>query len=149
VVKFANNEFDTGKMMTKIPYIIWKDECSVDQNELDSHHYRMFEIINELYELLGSLDSEEKVIALLNEAREYSQTHFKAEEELMRLAHYDGLDEQQQAHRGYIKTLDILAQEDADNLTVLSEDLLQFLKKWWLNHILTIDKKYVPFLKEK
>jgi hemerythrin len=45
--------------------------------------------------------------------------------------------------------LDRLAQEDADNLTVLSEDLLQFLKKWWLNHILTIDKKYVPFLKEK
>ncbi len=135
--------------MTKIPYIIWKDEYSVDQNELDSHHYRMFEIINELYELLGSLDSDEKVMALLNEAREYSRTHFEAEENLMRLGQYPGLEEQQQAHRGYVKTLAILTQESMDNVSVLSEDLLLFLKKWWLNHILTIDKKYVPFLKEK
>lgn len=135
--------------MTKAPYIIWKDEYSVVQNDLDTHHYRMFMIINELYEVIGSLTSDEKVKALLKEAIEYSESHFKAEEELMRQAHYSGLKEQQLAHRGYVQTLTKLAQEDLDNPSVLSEDLLQFLKKWWLNHILTTDKKYVPFLKEK
>lgn len=134
--------------MTKPPYIIWKDEYSVTQNELDTHHYHMFSIINELYESIGNLTSDEKVKALLNEAREYSQSHFEAEEELMRQGHYPGLEEQQLAHRSYEKTLARLAQEDMDNPSVLSEDLLQFLKKWWLSHILTLDKKYVPFLKE-
>ncbi len=135
--------------MAKAPYIIWKDEYSVDQNELDTHHYRMFAIINELYEAMGGLTSDEKISSLLNEALEYSQSHFKAEEEEMRLAHYPGLEEQQIMHRVYVKMLTKLAQEDMGNPSILSEDLLQFLKKWWMNHILTIDKKYVPFLKKK
>jgi hemerythrin-like metal-binding protein len=75
--------------------------------------------------------------------------HFQAEEELMRLAHYPGLDEQQRAHRGYVRTLVRLANENALNPSALSEDLLQFLKEWWLNHILILDMGYVQLLKDK
>lgn len=134
--------------MTKVPYIIWKDDYSVGRNDLDTHHHRMFAIINELYEAVGSSNSE-NVSTLLKEAREYSQMHFQAEEELMRLAHYPGLDEQQRAHRGYVRTLVRLANENALNPSALSEDLLQFLKEWWLNHILILDMDYVPLLKDK
>jgi len=28
-------------------------------------------------------------------------------------------------------------------------EILKFLKNWWLNHILTMDKKYGPFLEIK
>jgi hemerythrin len=74
--------------------------------------------------------------------------HFEAGEELMRLAHYPGLDEHQQAHRRYVRTLVRLANEDALNPSALPEDLLHFLKEWWLNHILILDMDYVPLLKD-
>ena len=135
--------------MIKAPYIIWKDDYSVGQNELDAHHYRMFTIINELYEAIGSSTSDKKVMVLIKEALEYSQRHFEAEEALMRLVHYPGLEEQQRAHREYVIMVAKLAHEDVLNPSLLLEDLLLFLKKWWLNHILTLDMKYVPFLKEK
>lgn len=134
--------------MTKAPYIIWKDDYSVHRNELDLHHRRIVEIINELHEAIGCLAADEDVAALLREVREYAQKHFIAEEGLMEKAHYPGLDEQRQAHLGYIKTVARLSHEDAQAPSVLSESLLRFLKEWWLNHILSVDMKYVPFLKD-
>jgi len=133
--------------MTKVPYIIWKDEYEVDQGELDSQHYRLFEIINKLYEATRSSASND-VLALLHEVREYSQRHFAAEEKLLRQVHYPGLLEQQQAHRGYVSTLATISSEYYDNPSVLSEDLLLFLKNWWLYHIRTKDMEYIPYLKQ-
>lgn len=141
--------FADGEAMTNLPYIVWKDGYSVGHNELDAHHHHMFTIINELYEAIGRSTSDKSVTALLKEAHEYSQRHFEAEEDLMRQAHYSGLEEQQGAHRGYVRTLARLAHEAVLNPSAPSEDLLHFLKEWWLYHIRTMDMNYVPFLKGK
>lgn len=85
---------------------------------------------------------------LIKEAYEYSQRYFEAEEDLMRLAKYPGLEWQRRAHRGYLWTLARLAREDLLKPPALSKDLLHFLKEWWLKHILTMDMNYVPLLKE-
>jgi|GEM_PF-2103037 len=89
--------------MAKAPYIIRKDDYSVHQRELDLHHRRIVEIVNELREAIGHATSDKDVMALLIEVREYSQKHFDAEEELMRHAYYPGFEEQRRAHLGYKK----------------------------------------------
>ena len=134
--------------MTKTPYIIWRDDYSVGNDEMDMHHNRMFGIINDLYERMRDSTSESNATDLLKKAREYAQMHFVAEEALIGLTQYPGLEEQRQAHRGYVRALTKLANENALSENALSEDLLHFLKEWWLNHILRMDMNYVPFLKK-
>jgi hemerythrin len=118
------------------------------RDELDAHHHRMLTIINELYENMTDPTSESGMADLLKEARKDAMMHFAAEENLMGLARCPGLKEKRQTHRAYEETIARLASENALNEGAFSEDLLHFLKKWWLNHIVTMDKNYAPYLKK-
>lgn len=113
------------------------------------HHACMFKIINDLFEATRNASINPDVLILFKEAREYAQMHFNAEEYLMREVQYPGLLDQIQAHRSYIQMILSIEQEDRSNPKALSEDLLHFLKEWWLDHILKMDMNYVPFLKDK
>jgi hemerythrin-like metal-binding protein len=135
--------------MNKTPYIIWEDDYLVGNDEMDMHHNRMFGIINDLYEMMRDSASGSNVTDLLKRTLEYAQMHFVAEETLIGSTQYPGLEEQRQAHRGYVRALTKLVNENALSENALAEDLLHFLKEWWLNHILRMDMNYVPFLRKK
>ena len=135
--------------MARNLYIIWKDEYSVSHDELDRHHQYLFTVINELYEAMGSSSPSAKITLLLKNALEYAQMHFEAEEKVMSLAQYPHLVEQENAHRTYARRVEELMSQSRVTPSVLSEDLLLFLKEWWLNHILKMDKAYAPYLKKQ
>ena len=40
------------------------------------------------------------------------------------------------------KTIDLYRRLDADT----GQDLLVFLKEWWVNHICQVDKQYSPYM---
>jgi hemerythrin len=44
--------------------------------------------------------------------------------------------------------LDELKRVAFSSSVMLSQDILQFLKDWWLNHILTMDQDYAPYVRE-
>lgn len=128
--------------MTHAPFVVWRNEYLVGQSELDSHHRRMFEIINALYDAILDHATRDHLEALFRQARDYAQMHFRAEEELLRAVHYEGLTEQERAHHGYMRQLDNLLSEAALTEEMPARDLLQFLRKWWLHHILEMDREY-------
>ena len=135
--------------MGPVHYIVWKDEHSVGHKELDAHHRQMFTTINELYESIRTHASSTLISALFRKALDYGLMHFQAEEAVMNKVQYSGLTAQTIAHQSYTRRLENLLQGSVLKPDQLSHDVLQFLKDWWLNHILKMDRAYVPYINGK
>ena len=128
--------------------IKWTNDLSVEQHELDSHHQHMMDLINELNEALNSKEEKDIVAEVLVELSDYANYHFGAEEAMFELKHYPDAAEHIEQHmefRERLKELDDLFQAGDDTA---GTQLMDFLRRWWPNHIATFDKKYVPYLKE-
>ena len=115
---------------------------------IDEEHKRLFEIIDETYELIHDNfihDKYDQIISLLDQLKDYTEFHFHDEEEYMKSIHYQGLEAQQQAHAAFIDKLvnidihELEAMDDNQQQYLL--DLVNFLVTWLANHILGADKK--------
>jgi hemerythrin-like metal-binding protein len=127
-------------------FIVWKDEYEVGHAELDAHHRRLIEIINSLYEAAMAGASADQVDETVRQMDGYAAMHFRAEEAALHAARYPGLDGHRRAHEAYTRRLDDLKRSFFLPSGGLSQEILQFLKEWWLTHILRSDKEYAPFL---
>ena len=125
--------------------IVWKDEYLVGDYELDRHHRHMFGIINELYDAMVSKAPDSRLASLFQSVTEYGDIHFKAEEDRLRSVNYPKLAGQEESHSLCGRRLKELTGGSSAPDT-LAPDVLRFLRDWWLNHILTLDKSYTPYL---
>lgn len=112
---------------------------------IDHEHKMLFEIVEQANNLVKSWSEGEefdKIIVILEKLKDYTETHFKDEEEYMESIGYVGLAAQKRAHEAFIDRL-----EEID-LGKIEEDpkqylhsLIAFLLGWLINHILKVDKK--------
>lgn len=134
-------------------YFKWKDEFSVKVAEIDKQHMRLFEIgarINELAYAKDEFDHYDEIIEVLHELVEYTEYHFKYEEELMERYQYEGFETQKFEHFFVIKKIQKILNEDIDKKqseTIMN--LVTFISDWITNHILKEDMKYTDFFKNK
>lgn len=131
--------------MTSAQFIVWKDEYRVGHRTLDNHHATMFKLINNLYSAMSDNASVSDLDVLFGEAVAYAKMHFAKEESILCALEYPYLEAQQKAHKKYLREIESLLQR-AVAARAISEDMLHFLKDWWLNHILKMDKAYAPVL---
>jgi len=75
-----------------MPLLSWKPEYSVSEPALDSHHKRLFEILNTAYENVMSSLEVECVLPAIEELTEYVRYHLVAEELHMRDKGFQGSD---------------------------------------------------------
>ena len=130
-------------------FIVWKEEYAVGSGELDGHHRRLIEIVNGLYEVASAGASDEQINEAVRELDAYGRIHFQAEEETLSKVNYPRLDDQRRAHEAYVRKLDELRRSFFIPKSGLSQEIFQFLKEWWLNHILKMDKEYAPHLRQR
>lgn len=135
--------------------LVWSDKYSVGVEELDKQHQTFFQMINELEKSLkdnafgvASADGKRKVYSLLMRLRSYALFHLLTEEQMLISWRYKDFIKHKRTHNDYIRV--ILDMEDRfyEGEISVAAKLLDFLKKWWMDHILTEDKKYVPYAKE-
>jgi len=132
--------------MTEQPFIVWQAEFITGIAELDNHHQIMVSIINRRHRLRRDPTTEEDINDLLQETIDYSTVHFRAEETYMHQNRYPYLQSHYLNHQGYKDKLTDLIKGHVRNGAQLSTGLLQFLKEWWLDHILTSDMHFAEFL---
>lgn len=118
---------------------------------IDEEHKKLFDIIKEAYHLIEDqflYDKYDKIIAILNELKEYTEYHFQNEEIYMEKINYTGLKIQQQAHIAFITRLGEATYTDLNDIDENQEEylreLLDFLLIWLTNHILKLDCQ-IPF----
>jgi hemerythrin len=123
--------------------ITWKEFYSVGDPSLDAQHQQIVGVINELYEAMEKKSTQQVIKPILDRLVKYTFEHFKHEEEAMVAVEYPDFTEHRAMHNKIRqKTLDL--SDNADFVT--GQNLLAFLKQWWMGHIQTEDKKYAPFL---
>jgi hemerythrin len=120
----------------------WKDEYSVDIQELDEQHKCLISIMNELYTALANKSERDLIADVLNKLIEYTKVHFAVEETLMRIFHYEDYEAHKAIHDDIVaKVVDYHGKFQGGDDKVGME-LLLFLKEWLFDHINKVDKAY-------
>jgi len=99
--------------------------------------------------MLDSDQAKSQIKETLSFLLEYAKTHFKSEETLMKRFKYPDLKAHQNKHLGFYRRLLGIIQRLDDDTYDLEIDFLRFLKDWFIDHILTEDKKYAAFFADK
>lgn len=118
------------------------EDCLTGIPEIDEEHRRLFDIINEAFDMAG----EEGAAAsgaknLLRTLKKYAETHFAHEEEYMEKLNDPELPRQRREHREFTEKieripLDRLDEEDGKKIL---KDMLEYLSRWLYHHILGSD----------
>lgn len=120
----------------------WIEDYEVGISEIDDQHKMLFDIINEVIDFKNGDHLKEDLFEVIKKLLDYAQFHFQTEEDYMKETGYPDLEAHKEQHKVFsekIVMFDIEAQF-TDELIV--SDLLTYLVKWFLNHIMKIDKKY-------
>lgn len=121
----------------------WSDEYSVGVFQMDSHHKRLFGIMDKLNDAMLSGRAKETVPVIVAELLDYTKYHFTEEERLMEQANYPGLNSQKQAHQIFISKLEGYKKEADQGMgAFVSSKIMNSAKDWLLKHIMNMDKLY-------
>jgi hemerythrin-like metal-binding protein len=142
----------TGKMKKRkqMKQVHWSEKFSVGVKEFDQHHQLLIRLLNRTILATGTSTAHAETISgILVEMTRYAREHFKAEEKLMEVYGFPGLEEQKKQHRAFRKkTADFSAAISLGDEQI-QDDLLKFLADWFTHHILESDMAYRSFFKEK
>jgi len=126
----------------------WSEEYSVGIGTMDSHHQKLFDIINKMHDAMKAGDGEDVIAAAINELIDYTKYHFSEEEKIMESINYSGIAGQKAAHKAFIDEL-LKYKDDIDNgmaIFAVSE-ISTTAVKWLTDHILVMDKQYEDDMK--
>jgi len=137
------NNSPSGKMM-----LYWQEDYSVNVQKLDKQHRRLFSIASKLLADVESGQGETVVAEALDHLLGYTMHHFTEEEALLARYGYGESDRHCEHHRKLMAQVRDFV-EDFQKSKVTSSELLDFLHKWIVAHILLDDRKYGPFLNSK
>ncbi|MDT8426379.1 MAG: bacteriohemerythrin [Methyloprofundus sp.] len=124
---------------------IWNDSYKTGIDEIDEQHKKLVDILNALNEALTLEGNHQAIIALLDQLIDYTEYHFTSEEAFMQSHEYNATDYQkhQVTHQQFVTQIKQAQQDCHYNPDKVSDELLDFLVQWLVNHILMTDKQMV------
>ncbi|MDR0454266.1 MAG: bacteriohemerythrin [Deferribacteraceae bacterium] len=147
-----------------MPLITWNDTLSVKITKFDEEHKELVKMINNLHDTVTYAQGFEVVSRTLKELVNYTQTHFKHEEEFLQKCNYSELEAHKEEHRKFVAKITMLwcaitlSSNDVDRGFV--EQIFDFQRKysrelnssaaylqdllgsWLVNHVRKADMKY-------
>jgi hemerythrin len=142
------NEFNGTLLGDLMALMTWDSTLSVGVKEIDTQHQKLVELINKLHDGMSSGKSHEVMGDILQELAKYTVYHFGAEEKYMQKFAYPEYPAHKKEHDALLKQVtDFKTQFDSGKKGI-SMELMDFLKKWLLNHIKGTDKKYTKFFND-
>lgn len=137
--------------MAEVKKIEWDDSYLLGVPEIDDQHKKLIAIANELYDVVtgDEADYKAKMPGILKKLTDYTQYHFKSEEELQKQIGYAGLEAHKNTHNFFIKEVEFqIKRLSAENKsTVLS--FYNYIAGWVFNHIAKADKIWANFMQQK
>jgi hemerythrin-like metal-binding protein len=130
-------------------YLKWKPEYSVGIDVIDNDHKKLINLINQFQTASLHSTGDQFERDALNELVDYTVFHFQREEEMLQKNNYPDFDAHKKEHEAMVtkvKTMVEVFNQDKDKVI---DDLLDYLKKWLINHINGTDQAYSEFMKDK
>jgi len=129
--------------------IQWEESYSVGNQTIDSQHKKLIEMINTMIRNEHTDVDSEVISNVLSEMIEYAGSHFKDEEAYMEQIAYPELKMHKEEHKQFKLKASHFCLATMKDKTSVPEEVLQFLSKWLINHILNSDMKYKTFYESK
>ena len=124
----------------------WDSKLSVGIESIDLQHHYLIDLISRLSLELEGGDTEYQA-ALIDELSSYTKQHFVGEENIMYRLGYPGLEKHRECHQQLLEALN--GQIGLYLLDMLeAEEIISFLVKWLLLHMVQEDQKIAQFLAE-
>ncbi len=125
---------------------IWDENCSIGVQKFDEQHKQIIEMISTLIEKKNEEVASETIWDILKKMAEYADNHFRDEELYMKEVNYPEYSEHMKLHNEFSRETSHFCKVTMENKMPIKEELeemVEYLKKWWTNHITAEDKKYV------
>ncbi|MCD6556216.1 MAG: hemerythrin [Bacteroidetes bacterium] len=128
--------------------VTWSEIYSVGIKIIDEQHERLIDLINILFNSFSEGNAENIIPEIIKELKEYTEYHFKTEENLFEKYNYPDKENHIQKHKDFIQQVDNWKDKMLHNDENLHYELMNYLKKWLTEHITGDDFKYKLFFKE-
>lgn len=122
------------------------DFIKLDIPAIDKQHLKFFDMLQE-YSDSQRNPKDGDLEKIIFELEDYLKRHFKTEEALMRKAGFEKIDEHIKEHKFFIEKVEEMRIDHNYFNKVLFDKITNFMKKWFLSHILQTDKEYKETVK--
>ncbi len=128
----------------------WTSDYSVGISEVDRHHQRLFEILNDLFNLMRDGAEDKPILKVIEELLDYTNYHFTEEEKIMEQMHYPALAQHKILHQELIQQLKTFQASAQSGMAIFVAIKIADVGLAWLkNHILTVDHQYSEYMKQQ
>lgn len=130
-------------------YLEWDNKYSVGVELMDSQHIKLIGMINDLHAGIKAKKSKEALGRVIADLADYTMTHFSEEEKLMLETGYPDYDNHIILHNDFVNQVREFKANYAAGKIVMTVTVMGFLFEWLMNHIYTVDKKYMEHFNSK
>ena len=123
--------------------IEWDDKYSVGISKIDDEHRQFIDIINMAIATNERNDDSGELREVLYRITKYALNHFSTEENYMIEFNYPEYQYHKEEHHDFSRKVLAYCKRVADGDSQISNEILEYLKRWLINHIQVTDKKYV------
>jgi hemerythrin len=128
--------------------IEWDSSLSVNVKEIDRQHQKLIGLINQLHDAMQEGKGREVIGVIVTELVDYTETHFKAEEEYFRIYGYPDSESHMKEHVYFVDKVSNVKAKIESGRTTVSVEVMVFLSNWLKKHIKGTDKNYTSFFNE-
>lgn len=129
--------------------IEWDDKFSVKINKFDDQHKKLVAMVNQMHDAMKVGKGREVLGDILQSLAQYTMSHFADEEQKMKHYGFPGYEEHKKQHNMLVLQVRETLEEHRQGKPILTQSIMEFLKKWLTDHIQDCDKNYGPFLNGK
>ncbi|MDH3349680.1 MAG: bacteriohemerythrin [Desulfobulbaceae bacterium] len=129
--------------------LAWDKNIILDHPIIDQQHQKLVILVNEFYEAIRKKEANSAIMELLQGLIDYTEFHFKDEQNLMRLNQYPDYLPHVSEHRKFVAHVADCYTRISEGKLVISLEITSFLRSWLVEHIKVTDKKLCTFLAQK
>jgi hemerythrin-like metal-binding protein len=126
--------------------IEWKDDFSVNDTKIDLQHKKLMRLINKLCEHKEASADSDVIGETLTDLLYYVKEHFRDEEVYLKTFNYPKLIAHIEEHRKFSYKIGMFSLDVIQKKQDLTQEMIDFLKNWWYEHIIVEDQDYKNYL---
>jgi hemerythrin-like metal-binding protein len=129
--------------------IPWKEQYEVGVKEIDEQHQHLLDIINQVIVSIEKRNEWKTTSSIIDSLIHYAYNHFSTEERYMLESGYPELSWHIGLHLEFIRKVFVMSERAKQRIPGVHQEILSYLEKWYYEHVLEIDRKYMSYFVEK
>ena len=137
-----------AKCLDDREYIKWNNKYCVGISIIDEQHKKLFGFLNKTIDAKEHSDNKEELKEALEEMTKYALEHFETEEAYMREFDYPECRYHSEEHYRFFTKSITYFDRVVNGDYHISNELIEYLKQWLVNHIQVTDRRYIDCFKK-